>query len=137
MKKIFNKTILGGLVLGLASMGLVSCNDYLDITPPSDVSPEVYFSKADQLKTYVDKYYANYSNWFSTNDETGGMIPSHYGSQNGSPYYDDNATDNNQGTNNRYVKDAWTVGQTGGKWNFSNIRVWNYFINLKSATYRV
>lgn len=135
MKKIFNKTILGGLVLGLASMGLVSCNDYLDITPPSDVSPEIYFANAEQLKTYVDKYYANYSDWFSTNDDTGGMIPSHYGSQNGSPYYDDNATDNNQGTDNRYVKDAWTVGQTGGKWNFKNIRVWNYFINIVKAKY--
>ena len=59
MKKILNKTILGCLVLGLASMGLVSCNDYLDITPPSDVSPEIYFANAEQLKTYVDKYYAN------------------------------------------------------------------------------
>ena len=135
MKMIFNKTILGGLVLGMASMGLVSCNDYLDITPPSQVSPENYFTTADQLKTYLDKYYANYDNWFSTDDTHGGEIPSHYGTQNGSPYYDDKATDNDQGTNNRYVKDAWTVGQTGGKWKFDNIRIWNYYINTAKERY--
>lgn len=133
MKKIFNKTILGGLAV--AALSLTACNDYLDITPPSEVSPENYLLSADQLKTYVDKYYANYSNWFSTDVSTGGMIPSHYGTQNGSPYYDDNATDNNQGTNSRYVKDAWTVGQTGGYWNFNNIRVWNYYINTAKERY--
>lgn len=135
MKKIFSKSILGGVALGIATLGLVSCNDYLDITPPSEVAPESYFLSADQLATYVNKYYANYSNWFSTDVSTGGMIPSHYGSQNGSPYYDDNATDNNQGTNSRYIKDSWTVGQTGGYWNFNNIRALNYYINIAKENY--
>ena len=95
MKTIFNKNILGGLILGIAAVGMVSCDDYLDITPPSKVSPEGYFNNTDQLKTYLDKYYANYDNWFSTDDTHGGELPSHFGTQNGSPYYDDNATDNN------------------------------------------
>lgn len=135
MKTIFNKNILGGLVLGFAAIGMVSCDDYLDITPPSQVSPESYFNTADQLKTYLDKYYANYDNWFSTDDTHGGELPSHYGTQNGSPYYDDNATDNNQGTNNRYIKDEWTVPQKGGKWKFDDIRIWNYYINTAKEKY--
>lgn len=136
MKTIFNKNILGGLVLGFAAIGMVSCDDYLDITPPSQVSPESYFNTADQLKTYLDKYYANYDNWFSTDDTHGGELPSHYGTQNGSPYYDDNATDNNQGTNNRYIKDEWTVPQKDGKWKFDDIRIWNYFINTAKDKYK-
>ena len=135
MKTIFNKNILGGLVLGIAAVGMVSCDDYLDITPPSKVSPEGYFNNTDQLKTYLDKYYANYDNWYSTDDTHGGELPSHFGSQNGSPYYDDNATDNNQGTNNRYIKDEWTVPQKDGKWKFDNIRIWNYFINTAKEKY--
>lgn len=134
MKKIFVKSFLGGLALTLP-MALVSCNDYLDVTPPSEVSPESYFLSATQLKSYVDAYYADYSNWSSTDVSKGGMIPSHYGSQNGSPYHDDQATDNEQGTNNRYVKDAWTVGQTGGYWNFNNIYALNYFINHAKENY--
>lgn len=135
MKTIFNKNILGGLVLGIAAVGMVSCDDYLDITPPSKVSPEGYFNNTDQLKTYLDKYYANYDNWFSTDDTHGGELPSHFGTQNGSPYYDDNATDNNQGTNNRYIKDEWTVPQKDGKWKFDDIRIWNYFINTAKEKY--
>ena len=56
------------------------------------------------------------------------MIPSFWGSENGSTYKDDNATDNQQGTNGRYLKDTWTVGQSGGKWNFTNINALNYYL---------
>lgn len=135
MKTIFNKNILGGLILGIAAVGMVSCDDYLDITPPSKVSPEGYFNNTDQLKTYLDKYYANYDNWSSTDDTHGGELPSHFGTQNGSPYNEDNATDNNQGTNNRYIKDEWTVPQKDGKWKFDDIRIWNYFINTAKEKY--
>ena len=63
------------------------------------------------------------------------MLPSLYGSENGSPYYDDDATDNQQGTNGRYLQDTWTVGQTGGKWNFTNIYALNYFIETVTPRY--
>ena len=43
-------------------------------------------------------------------------------------YKDDNATDNQQGTNGRYLKDTWTVAQSGGKWNFTNINALNYYL---------
>jgi len=135
MKNIKKQILMGAMALTTAAFSLTSCNDYLDQEPKSEVSPERYLLTAAQLQSYVDAYYANYDNWFSTSDDKGGMLPSHYGTQNGSPYYDDNATDNQQGTNSRYIKDAWTVGQTGGKWNFSNIYALNYYINTVKQKY--
>ena len=35
--------------MALCLLSTTSCNDYLDVTPPSDVSPEKYFTTADQL----------------------------------------------------------------------------------------
>ena len=80
------------------------------------------------MEAYVNKYYADYDNWKSDSDDKGGMIPSFWGSENGSTYKDDNATDNQQGTNGRYLKDTWTVAQSGGKWNFTNINALNYYL---------
>lgn len=127
--KIFRyKSIAGSLFMGLTLTTLVGCNDYLDVEPQSEVSPEKYLLTADQLQAYVNKYYADYSNWDNNSDNKGGMIPSFWGTQNGSTYSFDNATDNQQGTNGRYLKDTWTVGQSGGKWNFENINALNYYL---------
>lgn len=107
---------------------LPACDDFLDEEPQSEVSPEKYLLNESQLEAYVNKYYADYDNWKSDSDDKGGMIPSFWGSENGSTYKDDNATDNQQGTNGRYLKDTWTVGQSGGKWNFTNINALNYYL---------
>lgn len=123
------------LLLGCSLFALAACNDFLDEEPMSDVAPEKYLQTEGQLQSYVDKYYADYSNWSSDSDDKGGMIPSHWGTQNGSPYYDDNATDNQQGTNGRYLKETWTVGQTGGKWNFTNIYALNYYLQTVVPRY--
>ena len=117
-----------GLFLGFSLTAVVGCNDFLDQEPKSEVSPEKYLYSESQLEAYVNKYYADYSNWKPEDDSKGGMIPSFWGSENGTPYANDNATDNQQGTNGRYLKDTWTVGQSGGKWNFYNINALNYFI---------
>lgn len=127
--------VASGLLMGFSLFALAACNDFLDEEPLSDIAPEQYLWTADQLKAYVDKYYADYDNYNGDSDEEGGMLPSHYGTQNGSPYYDDNATDNQQGTNGRYLQSTWTVGQTGGKWNFSNIYALNYFIQTVAPRY--
>lgn len=128
MKKINNISIIKGLFLPLLLTALVGCNDYLDIEPKSEVSPEKYLYSESQLEAYVNKYYADYDNWRPEDDAKGGMIPSFYGSENGTPYANDNATDNQQGTNGRYMKETWTVSQTGGKWKFDNINALNYFL---------
>lgn len=125
------KSIVNGLFMGLALTALVGCNDYLDIEPQSEISPEKYLYTADQLQAYVNKYYADYKeNWENNSVDKGGMIPSFWGGGGiaSSTYSFDDATDNQQGTNERYLKDTWTVEQSGGKWNFYNINALNYYL---------
>lgn len=128
MKKMKYINIAKVLLLSCSLAILPACDDFLDEEPQSEVSPEKYLLNESQLEVYVNKYYADYDNWKSDSDDKGGMIPSFWGSENGSTYKDDNATDNQQGTNGRYLKDTWTVGQSGGKWNFTNINALNYYL---------
>lgn len=128
MKKMKYINIAKVLLLSCSLAILPACDDFLDEEPQSEVSPEKYLLNESQLEAYVNKYYADYDNWKSDSDDKGGMIPSFWGSQNGSTYKDDNATDNQQGTNGRYLKDTWTVAQSGGKWNFTNINALNYYL---------
>lgn len=128
MKKMKYINIAKVLLLSCSLAVLPACDDFLDEEPQSEVSPEKYLLNESQLEAYVNKYYADYDNWKSDSDDKGGMIPSFWGSENGSTYSNDNATDNQQGTNGRYLKDTWTVGQTGGKWNFTNINALNYYL---------
>lgn len=135
MKRYNYMKVASRLFMGISLFALAACNDFLDEEPLSDIAPEQYLWTSDQLMAYVDKYYADYDNYNGNSDDKGGMLPSHYGSQNGSPYYDDNATDNQQGTNGRYLQSTWTVGQNNGKWNFSNIYALNYFIQTVTPRY--
>ena len=128
MKKMKYINIAKVLLLSCSLAILPACDDFLDEEPQSEVSPEKYLLNESQLEAYVNKYYADYDNWKSDSDNKGGMIPSFWGSENGSTYKDDNATDNQQGTNGRYLKDTWTVAQSGGKWNFTNINALNYYL---------
>lgn len=128
MKKMKYINIAKVLLLSCSLAILPACDDFLDEEPQSEVSPEKYLLNESQLEAYVNKYYADYDNWKSDSDDKGGMIPSFWGSENGSTYKDDNATDNQQGTNGRYFKDTWTVAQSGGKWNFTNINALNYYL---------
>ena len=127
--KTFKKIYTGGMmVLCLASM--TSCNDYLDVTPPSDVSPEKYFTTADQLGAYTINLYCSYKNWNADDDACGGQFPSH--ADYTSFIHDDMGTDNesSKSTNSRFYEGStFKVGATGGKWNFSNINNINFFIN--------
>ena len=128
MKNMKYINIAKALLLSCSLAILPACDDFLDEEPLSQVSPEKYLFNESQLEAYVNKYYADYSNWNSNSDDKGGMIPSFWGSSDSFVYKDDNATDNQQGTNGRYLKDTWTVGQNGGKWNFSNINALNYYL---------
>ena len=128
MKKMKYINIAKVLLLSCSLAILPACDDFLDEEPQSEVSPEKYLLNESQLEAYVNKYYADYDNWKSDSDDKGGMIPSFWGSENGSTYKDANATDNQQGTNGRYLKDTWTVAQSGGKWNFTNINALNYYL---------
>lgn len=130
---IIAKYMLCGLLLTATT---TACDDYLDVTPPSDVTDAQYLTTEAQLASYVIKYYADYSDYSADSDDKGGMLPSPSGSGGQSPLKDDINTDNEVGRSG--FSDAFIAGQTGakqvgatgGKWNFSNIYKWNYFINL-------
>lgn len=108
-----------------AVMSLTSCNDYLDVTPPSTVSPEMYFTTAEQLGYYTVNYYANYTNWDANGN--GGMFPSH--ADYTSFIHDDGATDNEGSISNIYYEGPdYKVDQNGGHWNFDRINDFNWFI---------
>lgn len=121
--------IYNGLVAVMVLGGLSSCNDYLDVTPPSSVSPETYFTTADQLGAYTINLYCSYKNWNADDDATGGQFPSH--ADYTSFIHDDMGTDNESAktTNARFYEGStFQVPASGGKWNFSNINNINFFI---------
>lgn len=85
-----NKIRVKQLLFGLSIMMLSGCNDFLDQEPLSDISPVSFLYTENHLEAYVNNYY----------DILPSLGDGMYG-----PYCDDMATDNNQGTNNRYLKD--------------------------------
>jgi hypothetical protein len=124
-------------VLGAAAFFSTSCNEYLDIVPPSSVSPEMYFKTDDQLASYVIAYYIGVLN----NDETGGRFPG-YEESSTTLYYDDKATDNGlfkNAADSRYLINGmsgeWLVGSSGGKWIFNNIYNLNYFLQIANENF--
>ncbi len=106
------------------------CDDFLEIAPPSAVSPDNYLWSESQLAAYTIRYYAQYDQYSSGSGSASGMLPSHWGSGGESFFFDDLATDNaiSRGTNNRFKPGLWRTGTTGGDWNFSNIYALNYYL---------
>ena len=105
------------LVLG-ASLGLTSCNDFLDKEPESNVTPAAFFTAESDLAAYTINLYGVLTS----------IAPGSYGM--GTFAYD-NATDNQAATgySSRWVPGNWKVGQSGGAWDFGNIRNVNYFLD--------
>lgn len=113
MKQYKSITIIKGAILGLSLMAMMSCNDFLDITPPSTVSPELYLVEESQLAAYTVRYYQD-----------------NFPSLNGL-YGDDMATDNatTKSVNNRYVPGQWRVPEGGNDhWYFNRIYEMNYYL---------
>lgn len=96
---------------------LSACNDYLDITPPSQIIPENYLDEESQLAGYAIEQYPN-------------ILPSHSGWGFGT-FGIDAGTDNmiSPSINNRYLPGEWRVDTEGGSWEFGNIYQMNYFLN--------
>lgn len=126
------KTNRNTYICGLAIVALTSfnaCNDYLDVAPPSSVSPETFFTTADQLGAYTVNLYCSYKNWNADDDSYGGQFPSH--ADYTSFLHDDIGTDNetSKSANSRFYEGStFQVPATGGKWNFSNINNINFFL---------
>ena len=88
--------------------------EFLDRQPLSDVTPEDYLNREADLAAYTVGQY---------------RFPTHSGWNIGTFGYD-NHTDNqaSSGYSNIWAPGEWRVPQSGGSWNFGNIRQMNYFI---------
>lgn len=102
-------------ILGLATA--TSCDKYLDVSPPSEIAPEDYLNREDQLAAYAIARYE-------------GMLPSH-GNWSFGTFGADGNTDNMVTPNlsARYLPGEWRVASEGGDWSFTNIFQMNYFLN--------
>lgn len=77
------KHILLTVLTVASALGMSSCDDLLDLEPKSQITPEAYYTTADQMATYLNNYYDSwlyapyvgrmYHVWGSWND---GMIAS-------------------------------------------------------------
>ena len=96
------------LLLGL---GMASCNDLLDVTPLSSITPESYLNEESQLEAYVMSRY--------------GLIPNNWGDVGL-----DKGTDNEAGIHywTKYTTGDYKVAENGGVWEFTNIYQLNYFL---------
>lgn len=125
--KLYNKIILGSL-MGAALM-TTSCDDFLDRAPLTDITPELYFSSANDLAAYTINYYptlllnVNGSQLYATTSWNAGIVS-----------HSDHLSDNNaSGTGNtQYFGDAshWTVGTGRALYNtYSRVRICNWFFD--------
>lgn len=125
--KLNNKFILGSL-MGAALM-TTSCDDFLDRAPLTDITPELYFSSANDLAAYTINYYPTLllnvdgSQLYATTSWNAGVVS-----------HSDHLSDNQaSGTGNtQYFGDAshWTVGTGRALYNtYSRIRICNWFFD--------
>lgn len=89
----------------------VSCNDRLEIAPPSEITPEVFLNDESHLYDYALTRYTLLPNLSDI------------------PY--DNGTDNaaGMGYSTLYTDGEYKVAQDKGVWNFAEIYHINYFLN--------
>lgn len=112
------------MVLAGGLVAASSCNDFLDMKPLDQVTPDEYFNTADQVAAYS---ISQYNSLFST----------HSGYSAGTVNNDKN-TDNMVagGYSQAYFeKGQWRVPNTGG-WDFSQIRYCNYFFETVLPKYK-
>ena len=106
---------LANLYIGISFIGSLlfttSCDDQLDIVPPSSVTPENYLWEESQLEAYSINQY--------------GTLPVK------DPFDSDNQTDIQAGISvpGKYVAGEWKVPATGGSWGFGDLYNINYFLN--------
>ena len=110
----FRFTIIKTAAVLLAFTALVSCNKYLDREPLSNITPSSYlWNEADLAAFTIARY----------------NFPTHGGFNVGT-FGNDNHTDNQaaSGYSTRWVPGELRVPQSGGSWNFDQIRQANYFL---------
>lgn len=115
------KKFISTLVFGASLLALTGCNDFLDKTPPSNITEASFFNSADDLAAYTINNYAFTS-----------INPGSYGI---GPFGNDNGTDNQAAMSYStfWAPGEWTVG--GGNLSFGSHRELNKFFDLVLPKY--
>ena len=92
------------------SIGLVSCNDFLEQDPPSQLTPESFYTSEDQIQAAANQFYTD-------------ILPGH-GGWNYGTYTTDNNTDNQMSRTpgNQFSPTLYRTSNTNGSWNWSAVR---------------
>ncbi|WP_028297445.1 RagB/SusD family nutrient uptake outer membrane protein [Olivibacter sitiensis] len=102
-----------------------SCNKFLDEEPISTITPEMYFTEESHFSAYSINLYSTFTNASENN-----QIPS-------KAMYDVN-TDNQItrfASESFFAPGQYRVPQTGGDWDFTEIRSCNYFFDYALPKY--
>ena len=114
---------IGSAVLCLGALVFAACNDFLGQQPPSQLTPEGYYSTEAQLQAVANQLYQDvlpqHSNW-------------NYGW-----YLTDNNTDNQMSLSpdNKFGTGLWKTSNTNNNWSWGNIRNINYQLNAVLTKY--
>ncbi|MGV8135728.1 MAG: RagB/SusD family nutrient uptake outer membrane protein [Mangrovibacterium sp.] len=104
-------------ILSILVMGMISCNDYLDISPKDQVSDTYIWESSDQADLFLNNIYAS--------------LPSVVNRFDPWENWSDDSMDGAEGTNSRniYAISAYTPANAETQWGqYSNIRKCNLFI---------
>lgn len=112
------------LFIALIAASTASCNDFLDINPPTEIVPEDYYKSEEQIQAVTNDFYE--------------MLPSHgNGTWDYGIFDNDNGTDNQAGNSadGKYALGQWKTGMGNGNWSFGTIRNLNYHLSTILENY--
>ena len=96
------------------TIGVTSCNDYLEQEPPSFLTPENFYTSEDQVQVVANRFYQD-------------ILPGH-GRWDYGTYTTDNNTDvqASRTPSAKFSKDLWRTKQDQSNWYWNNIRNVNF-----------
>ncbi len=125
-KNIFRGTVRGALsaTLCMTALALTSCNDFLEQEPPSNLTPEGFYTTEAQAQAVANRLYQD-------------VLPYH-GRWDYGWYIQDNNTDNqiSLSPDNKFGSGLWKTSNTNDNWNWNDVRNVNYQINALLTKYK-
>lgn len=113
-------------MIGAAGLMTTSCEDFLDRQPITNLTPEAYFTSADQVSAYVINYYAD-----QLRDSRNNLLTHGPGTYNGGKARNDDATDNYyvaQGSLTYFAGNKLVPAGKNLQTLYERVRVWNWLL---------
>lgn len=120
------KHIGKGLCVLLSCAGLLSCEDFLDREPLTDITPENYFTTADQVAAYTVNYYVDH-----LRDSRGNYLAHQTGQYNSGKTRNDDVTDNllvSSGSLEYFAGNKLVPAGKNLQTLYERVRVWNWLL---------